>query len=175
MTDGGIKLVRANLALRDEFIDMAREWLGAGSERYRPAIDDFAGYIARSDRYHAGDVPEPSVPSTEYWLVNGARILGRVSVRHRLNESLAVEGGHIGYDIRPTERRKGYGTLILKLALEKAREKGIARVMVTCDSDNTGSVRIIEHNGGKLTAQRASLISGKQLNEYWIENNSGAR
>jgi predicted acetyltransferase len=68
------------------------------------------------------------------------------------------------------ERRKGYGTLILKLALEKAREKGITRVMVTCDSDNTGSVKIIENNGGKLTAQRTSLISGKPLNEYWIEN-----
>jgi predicted acetyltransferase len=101
--------------------------------------------------------------------VKDRRILGRISVRHRLNANLEIEGGHIGYDVRPSERRKGYGTLMLKLALEEARKIGLKRVMITCDTDNIASAKIIEKNGGIFERHDISPMSGKQLNQYWIE------
>lgn len=163
-------MVRATRELREEFWDMAREWFNAGDVRYRAGLDNFEAYMAQADRYHEGtEIQPPFVPSSEYWLMKEGRILGRVSLRHRLNENLLLEGGHIGYDIRPSERYKGYGTLQLNLALEKARELGIDRVFITCDTDNVGSAKIIEKNGGKFAGHAISKTSGKQINQYWIE------
>jgi len=96
-------------------------------------------------------------------------ILGESRLRHSLTPALEHHGGHIGYVIRPSQRRKGYGTLILALTLEKARALGIQRVRITCDTDNTGSVRIIEKNGGILSAQVISERSGKLISQYWID------
>ena len=81
---------------------------------------------------------------------------------------LEKEGGHIGYNIRPTERKKGYGTAILSLTLAKARGLGLKEVIVTCDSDNVGSLVIIEKNGGQHISTAASDHSGKQVNRYKI-------
>ena len=78
------------------------------------------------------------------------------------------EAGHIGYDIRPSERRKGYGTAILSLTLAKARELGLREVIVTCDSDNVGSLRIIKKNGGRHISTAVSDHTGKQVNRYKI-------
>lgn len=164
-----LKLVRATRELKDEFLDMAREWLEAGDERYAKGIDDFEAYMVQADRYHDGtDIFPPFVPSSEYWLMKESRIVGRVSIRHRLNENLLLEGGHIGYDIRPSERCRGYGSAQLTLALIKTREMGIDRVFITCDTDNLASAKIIEKNGGKLAGNAISKLSGKQINQYWI-------
>ena len=81
---------------------------------------------------------------------------------------LEKEGGHIGYDIRPSERRKGYGTVLLALTLKKAQELGLHEVLVTCDSDNVDSVRIIEKNGGELIGRAVSEHTGKEVNRYRI-------
>jgi predicted acetyltransferase len=115
------------------------------------------------------NLPPKIVQENIFWLVGERRIYGRSGLRHRLTPSLEDVGGHIGYDIRPTERRKGFGTLILKLTLEKARQIGLNRVLVTCDTDNTGSVKIIEKNGGKLSEQEFSDAAGKMISRYWIE------
>lgn len=111
------------------------------------------------------------VPETIWWLVEGSEFFGRVSIRHELNEELLRVGGHIGYDIRPSMRRKGYGTLILRLALEKARELGLDRVLLTCRADNVGSWKIIEANGGVLENEvEVDLPIGRVLaRRYWIE------
>jgi predicted acetyltransferase len=102
-------------------------------------------------------------------LVSGQHVIGQSSLRHHLNPSLEREGGHIGYNIRPSERRKGFGTMILSLTLEKAKGIGLTRVFVTCDTDNVASARIIEKNGGRLQGQVISERSGKLINQYWIE------
>lgn len=109
------------------------------------------------------------VPETVCWLVEGADFIGRVSIRHRLNRYLEDLGGHIGYEIRPTQRRRGYGTLILRLALEKAREIGLRRVLVTCDDDNIASYRIIEANGGVLQDVRPLPWHDVPVRRYWID------
>ncbi len=131
---------------------------------------DFPEFVARLIGYSRGEgLPEGYIPSTEYWLIDDDEFIGRVSIRHELTESLAKLGGHIGYSIRPSKRRMGYGTLILAPALPKARELGLARALVTCDEDNIGSRKIIEANDGVL--ENVLEIEGYQprVCRYWIE------
>ena len=77
--------------------------------------------------------------------------------------------GHIGYMIRPSGRRKGYGTRILALTLERAREVGLSRVLVTCSPNNIGSARIIENNGGIKVSDGVSPETGEATSRYWTD------
>lgn len=106
------------------------------------------------------------VPQTTYWLVEGDEFIGRVAIRHRLNERLEQMGGHIGYIIRPSKRGQGYGTMILRLALEKAREMGLSRVCITCDPANAASRKMIERCGG--VRQDVITFEGAPVARYWI-------
>lgn len=149
---------------------MAKEYQAAGYDRYKSAIEDFSAFMHNLELHAKGiDLPPGRVQSTTFWLACHHHIIGRSTLRHRLTPELEKEGGHIGYDIRPSERRKGYGTLILKLTLEKAKAMGMSRVLVTCDADNLGSARIIEKNSGRLQGQVISDKSGKVISQYWIE------
>ena len=109
------------------------------------------------------------VPGSTYWLVRDGRILGTCNLRHRLNEHLRMYGGHIGYSISPSERRKGHGTLQLRLALDKARERGITRALITCDNDNPASAGVIRNNGGVFEGEGLDPNDGKITQRYWIE------
>ena len=71
-------------------------------------------------------------------------------IRHKLNESLLKNGGHIGDGVRPSERRKGYATEMIRLALEECKKIGIDRVLMVCYKDNIGSRKSIINNGGVL-------------------------
>ncbi len=120
--------------------------------------------------------PRPGrVPEDIFWLLSddGSTFIGRVSVRHTLNEELRYFGGHIGYEIRPSLRRRGYGTLICRLGLLEARRLGLPRVLLTCDKTNLGSRRIIEANGGVYEGE--SLINGAITLRFWIELSLVAR
>jgi predicted acetyltransferase len=109
------------------------------------------------------------VAESTFWLIGDDKFVGRLSLRHSLNPSLIQFGGNIGYEIRPTQRRKGYGKLILRLGLEKAKEINLKRVLVTCDDTNIGSAKIIEANGGIL--ENIVLLAGRDVptRRYWIE------
>ena len=89
-------------------------------------------------------------------------------LRPRLTEKLEDRGGHIGFAVRPSERGKGYATLMLKLVLEKAKQLGLRRVLVTCDKDNLASARVIQKNGGQLNTESISKQFGKMTQRYWI-------
>lgn len=108
------------------------------------------------------------VPQTLYFLknTNGA-ILGAVSLRHYLNQTNILDGGHVGYGIRPKYRGKGYGNIILQLAVEKLVCMGIYKILVTCDSDNELSQKVIAHNKGILENQ-AYDEDGVLIDRYWI-------
>lgn len=118
-------------------------------------------------------LPEGYVPDTEFWLLDGNRIIGTGRIRHGLTKNLLKFGGHIGYAIRPSEWNKGYGTIQLKLLLQEARKLGIKRILVTCDKDNVGSARVIEKNGGILENILDQVADGKRhmTCRYWIEQN----
>jgi predicted acetyltransferase len=170
MNQQEILLVEPTAKLKVEFLAMANEFLAAGDELYNSEINDFSGYLERLSKLsRAENLPSDRVPGNEYWLVSDNCVLGRSKLRHWLIPALELDGGHIGYDIRPSERCKGYGTLILKLTLAKARDLGLRRVLLTCDADNVGSAKIIENNGGILSGRAVSERTGKPILQCWIK------
>lgn len=111
-----------------------------------------------------------TVPHAHLWLVAGDELIGRVSIRYELNDRLLRSGGHIGYGIRPSRRRQGFGRLALVLAKQNAREHGLQRVLLTCADDNIGSTRIIESCGGMLENIEPHPDNPTTLmRRYWIE------
>lgn len=175
-TKAKIKLIELNGKYRDAYLDYLDDFEQAGMD---PEIlssfgkvtgENFSQFIERLDNNSKGiDLAEGWVPGTNYWLVCNGRILGNICLRTELNELLEEVGGHIGYSVRPSERCKGYGTLMLRLTLEKAREKKLKRVMLTCDPKNTASVKIIENNGGILHSEYFSTQINRMTRKYWIE------
>lgn len=112
--------------------------------------------------------PEGWVPATQFVCVRGdGRIVGMIDLRHRFNAFLAEIGGNIGYSVRPSERRKGYATRMLNMALEEARIIGLSRVLVTCDEGNEASRRTIERNGGVF--ERTAKDDDAIVRRYWID------
>jgi len=166
-------LIEPTLKLRSEYLAMATQYQQRGEiiSYHQQAQADFTAYVEKTQNMARGiDLPDGNVPMTSYWLtLQGKMIIGESRLRHTLNPELEIEGGHIGYAIRPTMRQLGYGTTILALTLEKASEQGLKRVLVTCDTDNIASARIIEKNGGVLENYKISLDSGKQISRYWID------
>lgn len=170
MDEREISLIEPTETLEAAFSAMANEFLADADPRYKSELEDFSGYLERvSKSARNEDLPPERVPANEFWLLSINRVIGRSKLRHWLNPALELEGGHIGYDIRPLERRKGYGTLILKLTLEKAKSLGLRRVLLICDEDNVGSAKVIENNGGVLSGRAVSDKSGKPILRYWIE------
>jgi predicted acetyltransferase len=171
----GLRLIEPSLELKDQFFDFARESLAAGKDSWREgfekALADFPAYVRKFADYREGrNLPEGWVQDSTQWLIDGdGTILGWVSIRHRLTERLMHRGGHIGYYIRPSARRRGHGTLICRLALEKAREIGIRRVLITCAKDNIGSNRIIRKNGGVLENEVWDEADKETVCRYWID------
>ncbi len=95
------------------------------------------------------------------------RLVGIIDLRHHINHPiLSVWGGHCGYSVRPSERKKGYGTEMLRLVIEKARDMGIPRLLITCDDDNAASEKVIRANGGVF--ERIVEDHGSQIKRYWI-------
>lgn len=161
-------------ALREAMIDYVEEFCRAGEPFWQQEVDevrgDFEGYVrGLRDRAAGINVPPGRVPDSHYWLVRGGRVVATTRLRHRLNESLEIRGGHIGYEVRPSERRKGYAKRMLHLALDKARQLGLRRVLVTCDTDNVASAKVIQSNGGVLHSEVIAPDTSKLTQRYWIE------
>ncbi len=138
-------------------------------ERIR-ATDDFERYVQDCAAWSRGEeLPEGWTPSSTFWLVDRDHYLGSVLVRHSITERMHYFGGHIGYIIRPSERRKGYGLLICRLALEAARELGLDRVLLTCADTNVASATIIERNGGVLEDKVMVGSRPFPTRRYWVD------
>lgn len=155
------------------YLEAIREFQAEG----RHTNDDLASLDAyfpdfvqsQLDQTDHDKLPPGYVSASIYWLIDGNEFIGRLSFRHELNNWLHKFGGHIGYEIRPSKRRLGYGKAILRLGLEKVRDFGLPRVLITCDEDNTGSKKIIEANGGQI--ENAVELEGQPTKKlrYWIE------
>lgn len=170
MSTHAATLIEPTEELWPEFFAMAEEYFVSGDTRYQPALEDFPAYLRRLlDGARGVALPPGRAPYSTFWLTSGRHLIGRSSIRHYLTPELEDEGGHVGYDIRPSERRKGYGTVILSLTLAEARKLGLNRALLTCDTDNVASAKIIEKNGGRLQDQAVSKSSGKLISRYWIE------
>jgi predicted acetyltransferase len=162
-------------ALRDAFFDFAAEYRAAGEDRYDAVVKqyrgDFDSYLRLLDEQSRGvNLPPEHVPQSTYWLVDGhRRILASSRLRHGLHPRLHEWGCNIGYDVRPSERRKGYGTLLLSLMLERARRIGLPSVKLTCDATNVGSIRVIQNNGGQLESEYFLERIGVNVKRWIIE------
>ena len=130
--------------------------------------DEFAGYVVRLARLQRGEPPLGRYVASTFLLadVDGV-VVGRSSIRHELNDFLRHEGGHIGYCVLPSHRRRGYATAILEQSLEIAHQHGVDRVLVTCDDANVASATIIERAGGVLEDTVVDE-SGGLTRRYWI-------
>ncbi|MBG1269524.1 GNAT family N-acetyltransferase [Nostoc sp. WHI] len=172
-----LKLINPTCDLYLEFINMVAEYQKLGESRlfYQNNLtliqEDFSAYIQYLENNSKGISLKPGfVPATTFWLVTqGKVILGESQLRHWLVPTLEHRGGHIGYMIRPFQRSKGYGTKILAMTLEKARNMGLSRVLLTCEQDNLASARIIQKNQGKLTSEGFLENSDKIISRYWID------
>lgn len=170
-----VRLVEPSMEYRDAYMSFYEDWKQSG-EQIVPWVvaKDPADFKAMLEFLHSEDREDKLtnvqwVPHTTYWLINEQQeIVGAVNFRHRLNERLLQSGGHLGYGIRPSFRRRGYATTLLALALEKARERGLARVLVVCDQGNLGSERTILNNDGQFESEYVEA-DGNVVRRFWIE------
>ena len=171
-----MKLVKASMEYKELIIDMLKEWSTYNSAHpkantspaaiFKSDWQDFEFYCDRID-YH--EPKDGKVPSSTFFCLDEKRhiMVGAINIRHYLNDYLLKFGGHIGDAIRPTERRKGYATKMIKLGLEECKKLGIERVLLVCDKDNIGSAKSIINNGGIL--ENEILEGAKLVQRYWID------
>lgn len=152
-----MKIKLRELTLKDdkEIFDMLQE-IGPGENGFDNSANDYTfndwpKYLEKYHNYSKGLNLKPGyVKQTTYWLFIDDKPVGISKLRHSLTEKLIEKGGHIGYSIRPSQRNKGYGKIILRETLKKAAQKGIKQALITCHSDNIRSKKVIESAGGEL-------------------------
>ena len=175
MIDNVLKLIRPRLDWENEFSSMLQEYRDAGDDwfAYESHIQErgFASYVEWLQNGERGVVEDNAesdlVPWTTLWLTRGHSILGVSSIRHVLTPYLLLQGGNIGYTIRPSQRRQGFGTFILSATLGEAKLLNLDEVLLVCEKENVASARIIEKNGG----QREDEAPDERLTllRYWID------
>ena len=156
-------------AYRKEFLDSGDSMDGTDGLR---RIEDPEKWIERCKMFKDPDtVPDGLVPATQYIFVreDDDKIVGMLQIRHCFNDFLEKFAGHIGYSVAPSERRKGYASQMLRLALPKCRDLGIDRVLITCIDSNVGSRKTILSNGGVYESTVFEPDEKVYLERYWID------
>lgn len=168
-----LMLIEPNLGMEKEYNDYIDEWENAGEKivpyasrknnvDYKDLINNWGEQSTNKAREHG------FVPASLYFLIDeNKKIYGALHIRHELNDYLLNYGGHIGYGIRPSERRKGLATNMLSLSLPIVKKLGINKVLVTCDKENIASAKTIINNGGILENEVTEY--GEVTQRYWIE------
>ena len=174
------ELVLPTTSVHESFLEAMDEFVAEGAENSQTAawIDHnapgwqdpaaFETFVAavRADALLDNPRPDWHVPCTTLWWVDGADYLGRIAIRHTLNDFLLDVGGHIGYDVRPTRRREGHATAMLKAALPWARGLGIDPALVQSHDAKLGSIRVIEAAVGEMEVVRCTKL------RYWVPTGS---
>lgn len=136
--------------------------------------EDFGAYVDWLDNNARGENLQPGfVPNTTLWLIDDAdEILGVANMRHVLTDSLIEYGGHIGYGVRPSARRRGCATEMLRQSLIVLRSLGVGDVRVTCDRHNVASAKTIIRNGGELDSEAYMAEHQCHVQRYWIRQHA---
>ena len=163
-----VKLTRENHSLA---VDMLDEWAATGEKivPWAVRIVDWHDFDTYFPSLELAEPTETFVPCSTFFCLDtdSGRFVGAVNIRHYLNESLLLNGGHIGDGVRPSERRKGVATRMIALALEECRKLGIDRVLMVCDKENIGSAKSIINNGGVL--ENEVIVDSVTEQRYWIQ------
>lgn len=170
---------RPSAERKEDIIEYLNEFAAAGSEingsgsldrilsgwTFEQALDRCRNMENKEYAKKAG-----RCPGKTFLLIreNDSRLVGTVNIRWDLNEEMLRFGGHIGYGIRPSERRKGYNKINLFLALKEARKAGLDRVMIDCAVSNIASDRTIQVLGGVLARCEKDPSDGEMTNVYWV-------
>ncbi len=155
-----------------EFDEMLDEFRAAGelhvyTGNFAIAWEGYPAFYALLSRMKAGGYPRPEiVPMDSYFIEAEGRILGEVFIRRRLTPHLEQIGGHVGYKVRPSCRNQGVATAALRLALKKLAAMGVEQALVTCNTTNAASAKVIEKCGG-LRIQDA-LMGDRVERRYWV-------
>ena len=165
-----LKLVKLEKKYENQLIDMMDEWNKTGEKIVPYAIrkTDYHDFETYLESLEVKDNKEGLVPDSTFFCLDIDRniFVGAVNIRHYLNDALLLNGGHIGDGVRPSERRKGYATEMIKLALEECKKLGLNKVLMVCDKNNIGSAKSIQKNGGVL--ENEVLVDGILEQRYWI-------
>jgi len=159
---------KAVMEFRKEFIDADSPFNGTSClEDY----DNYSEWLKNVRAYESYEtIPNKNHVTASTYLafrVRDNKLVGMCNLRHELNDFLLKTGGHVGDCVRPTERRKGYATEMIKLALEKFKELGKDKILITCKKNNIGSVKSIQANGGQL--ENEMLDNEIIFQRYWIK------
>lgn len=165
-----LKLVKLSEQYKDQLFEMMDEWTAVNEKIVPYAIrkNDYHNFEYYLENLEIKEEIDGKVPDTTLFCLDVDRniFVGAVNIRHYLNESMLLNGGHIGDGIRPSERRKGYATKMIGLALEECKKLGIDKVLMVCDKNNIGSAKSIMNNGGVL--ENEVVVNGVTEQRYWI-------
>ncbi len=173
-------IVKPDLYFFDEYNDMMREWNESRTQIVPwflnipvDSLEDFAKLIQMLDNCEHANLDKKYSSTSSYFVINeNGRLIGATSLRHYLTVEGYNTWGHIGYGVRPSERRKGCAVQMLKIMLEEAGARKIRRVLVSAHTSNTGSVKVIESCGGRLENIVADPDEkGETINRYWFDIN----
>ncbi len=170
-----LKLIKLTKEYEKQLGEMIDEWIldqeinHTNRSPWAIFKNDYHDFDYYLEHLELKEAAEGLVPDSVFFLLDESRdrLLGAVNIRHYLNDSLLKEGGHIGDGIRPSERRKGYATEMIRLALIECKKLGIDKVLMTCDKENIASAKSIIKNGGILENEFVNS-DGKVEQRYWI-------
>ncbi len=172
-----LELESPSLRLKDSYLSHVEEFRQRG-EWPIPFVlkfptDDFPAFLERLRNCALGsEVAQGYAPHETFWLVeNEVYVVGVSNLRLALTDNLRKDGGHIGYGIRPSARRRGLATLILKETLLKAKARGIDRALVTANKNNIGSIKTILKNGGVWESEEMLPGYSSVMQRFWIPVN----
>lgn len=173
-----LKLIKPNEKYYNQYKEMMDEWNMEGS-RIAPwplhlkyhTKECFSEMITRVEEVERGENLGEYASSTTYWLYDDEKnkLLGASNLRHYLTKEGLKLWGHIGYGIRPSERKKGYATQLLKLTMQEAKNKNIDKVLLGAYTGNIGSWKVMEKCKGKLENIDIEEETGLPVKRYWIE------
>ena len=167
-----IRLVIPSEEYLESYIEAFNEYVEHGVTTYHFTDASKCDIFTKFDNYrNERNLPSNRVGEAKYWLVDDEKsyFIGEIAIRHRLNDALLERGGHIGYGIRYSEWNHGYGTMMLTLGLEIAKEMHISPILITCNDDNLASARVMEKNGFVLKDKVLVLEDGVEYltRRYW--------
>ena len=153
---------------RQEFLDADSSMDGCGPLRRFKNPEEYIQVC--KDYEYPEKAPAHLVPATQFFFIrrNDNKLVGMIQVRHRLNDYLEKYAGHIGYSVRPSERRKGYAKKMLKMTLPFCRQIGLDKVLITCIDGNIGSEKTILSNGGVYESTVHEPNENEDLKRFWI-------
>ena len=166
-----LTLVKLESKYRTQLLDMMDEWTAYGEKIVPYAIrkTDYHNFEEYCGSLEETDESKGMVPDSTFFCLDEERniFVGAVNIRHYLNEKLLLNGGHIGDGVRPSERRKGVATQMIRLALLECKRMGIEKVLMVCDKDNVASAKSIVNNGGVL--ENEVTVKSVVEQRYWID------